>query len=347
MSIWFFHLFSRLSKTFLFFLLSIICVFILIDFSVHGAKFLSKSYQFLSYINYYLSEISSMWNLLSTFSFLLAALKVLNDLSTHKELIAIQMAGISKKKILLPFFIFASIIASSFIINKEFKINPTQTQLIATKKTRKLKHKNKLKKVSLSDKASLIYQDYNPVTHELFDVFFIQNDSTIYYIKYVCLEGDQTIGKEVEIFKKEKKGPFLLEKKEPTLDISYLNLSEQKILDKQELIETKKLSQLFHLIFTNPLQANSALCHLLYNLSATLLPFLTLIGISPYLMMYSRHKPVFLIGAISLFGFICLKVITDGMLILGENHVVPCWIAIFLPYGILAAFTVPTYVKMK
>src|SRR5258707_10816562 len=99
MKIWQRSSFGRLIRTFLFFLSCILILYVAVDFSLYGVRLLSKV-QMFKFIPLFFS-----------LSFLLASLRVLLDLKSHGEFTALQIAGLSLKKLLSPLFFLAALLA--------------------------------------------------------------------------------------------------------------------------------------------------------------------------------------------------------------------------------------------
>ena len=145
MKIWQKHIFGKLIKTFFFFLICLITVYVIIDLSAHGVRFLSKS-SFAEITLFYLNTFASLLDLFLTLTFLLAAMRVLIDLTSHREIVALQMAGISKKGLIAPFFFFAGFLSLVCYLNTQW-FAPDAQELTNLFKT---SHKSKKKQ----DRAS-------------------------------------------------------------------------------------------------------------------------------------------------------------------------------------------------
>src|SRR5690242_16318839 len=99
MKLWQRYLFEHLIRSFFFFLICILVLYIAIDFSMHGAKFLSKETTSCLDIGVnYLRHFAKFISLFFSLSFLFSMLKVLLDLNAHREIVALQTAGLSSKK---------------------------------------------------------------------------------------------------------------------------------------------------------------------------------------------------------------------------------------------------------
>jgi lipopolysaccharide export LptBFGC system permease protein LptF len=128
---------------------------------------------------------------------------------------------------------------------------------------------------------------------------------------------------------------------------SELPLDDEIVLHRFVPYESRSISTLFLQALSFPSEGRIIFSHLYYKLLVPLMPFLVLFAVAPFTMRYSRSRPVFLITAYSIFGFIALKVTLDGMLILGENQVLPSYVAIWGPILFALAFSLPTFVRMR
>lgn len=304
---------------FSFLLFSFFFLYTLVDFSVHGIRFLSaESSTFHRVLLYYWDTFSIHLDLFFTLAFLFTTLKVLYDCNHHQEFTALQMAGISKKKLFSPFVIFASLLSGLSYVNAEyFAPAALQTSESFRKEHRPKKIKTALlHSAVLADGSELVYQSFNQ--NELSDVFWIRNLDDIWHMKTVQL-GSVPLGLNVDHFKRNEK----LEKVE-----SY-PFKEFPELDLESKVES-----------TNP-------SLFLYKLVTPLMPFLLLFAVGPLCMKFSRKKHLFLTAAGAIFGLITAKVILDGMLILGENQVLSPSMAILGPFTAMFSFSLFSFVRMR
>ena len=327
------YLLNKLAKTFIFFLTCIFLIFTIIDLSIHGVKIFSHGFiGFFDIGIYYLYNFATHLEFFLPFTFLLSILKVVLDLNIHNELVALQMAGLSRKKILKPFFLFAGILTFASYANQEF-LSP-KSQEFATnfrstyrKKEKKTKTQH-LFTVPLEDKTELIYQEKNG--EELFDVFWIKSSKDLWYIQHLTL-SPKVKGHYVDRFARTISGK--LEKIESFESRCFPELVIDPNLHLQAFIpfESRSLSLLFSQAFKETTEKKAAKCHLYQKLSSPMLCFLVLILVTPFLLQFSRLKPLFLITASSLFIFACFMIITEGMFILAENQVLSSFVSIWGP----------------
>lgn len=336
MLIWKRHLFFTLTKTFLFFFFCLVFLYFTIDLSVHGVRFFSKS-TFSEVALYYITTTAGLYDLFLSFSFLLAALRVLFDLNQHRELIALQMAGLSKRQLLSPFFLFAILLTITSYINSQYFAPSAQETTLAFKGAHKpAKEKKKhVFSIPLEDNSTLVYQSFDGET--LSDVFWIPTHEEIWHMKDLSL--NTLVGHEVHHLIRNPLGQ--IEKKETCASKTFIfPLEPSQVMLKRTPFENRSLSTLF-----SEKRNSSALSHLHYKLFTPLTPLLLLFLIAPVSMRFSRNRPFFLIAAATIFGFIAFKVILDGMLILGENQVVPPLFAIWGLPSLLLLFSFPSFAK--
>lgn len=348
MKLWQKYLFKRLIKTFSFFLLCLLAIYVIVDLSAHGVRFLSKSS--LKEISlFYLHSFASLLDLFFTLTFLLAIMRVLIKLNTGREIVALQMAGISKKKLLAPFFIFAALLSAICYLNIQW-LSPNAQELASTFKSSHKPKKNKAEKtplftVSLEDESELVYQRFEKEKKQLFDVFWVRSEEDIWHMK--TLKTDTLEGQYVNHLTRNNVKQFEKQESFETKRFNELPWNEEVVLHRFVPYESRPLSTLFFQALSYPADARIIFSHLYYKLIVPLMPFLVLLAVAPLTLRYSRTQPIFLMTAYSIFGLIALKVILDGMLILGENQVLPSYIAIFSPILIVLTFSLPNFARMR
>lgn len=346
MKIWQKYLLSKLFKTFLFLLLCLFGVYVIVDLSAHGIRFFSKT-TISAVIFYYLNTFSTLLDLFFSLTFLLATLRVLFDLNGNREIVALQVAGISQKKLLFPFFFFAIVLGTISYINCQWLIpySAEQSSHFKTAYKSKKKQKNaKLYTIALEDQSELVYKSFHPDKKQLSDVFWIRTPTDIWHMKTFLinsLEGEY-------VSHLERNSSFQFEKTEsfPKRNFIELLLGSDLVLDRFIPYETRPLSSLLAQALARPADARIVFSHLYYKLLSPLIPLIVLIGIGPFAIRYSRIKPTFLIASLSIFCLLGLKTILDGMLILGENQVLPSYIAIFSPIAFALSLTLPNFVRI-
>jgi lipopolysaccharide export LptBFGC system permease protein LptF len=348
MKLWQKHLFSQLIKTYFFLLFCIFAIYVIVDLSINGIDFLSTS-TLSSLSLYYLHTFSGLLELFLSLTFLLATMRVLFDLNSHREIVALQMAGLSKKRLLSPFFIFASFLSSLCYLNSQFLAPEAQDNTFAFKKEHKEKKKKKAEKthvssLSLSDNSEVVYLDFNEETKELFDLFWIKTPSDIWHMK--TLRIDTLEGRFVNHLTRNDAKQFEKAESYESHFFPDLPWDNEVIVHKFIPFENRPLSTLLIQFLSDSAEKASVASHLYYKLLLPLMPFLVLFAVSPISMRYSRNLPLFLIASCAIFGFIGIKVVLDGMLILAENQVLPPSLALLAPCALLLALSLPNFAQM-
>ncbi len=348
MSLWQRYLLSQLVKAFFFLFFCLFTIYVIVDLSVHGIRFLSQS-TFIDVALFYLHTLSALLELFLTLTFLLSTMRVLFDLNTHREIVALQMAGLSKKRLLMPFFFFASLLSATCYLNSQFFAPESQDITEAFRDSHKPK-KKKVKNthvysISLEDDSELVYQKFNNEKKELNDVYWIRNPNDIWHMKF--LQIDPLKGRFVNHLTRNKEKQIERSESFVTRDFSEIPWDDDAILHRFVPFANRPVSTLLLQACFDTTERSSVFSHLFYKILTPLMPLLVLFAIGPISIRFSRNHPLFLITACSLFGFVALKVILDGMLILAENQVLPSLIAIFGPVGLLLAFSLPSYARMR
>jgi lipopolysaccharide export system permease protein len=325
-------------------------LYVAVDLSIHGARFLSSEQTTFADVSlYYLHTFATLLEIFSTLAFLLASLRVLFHLNNHRELVALQMAGLSKKRLLFPFFLFASLLSLVGYANSQWfapeASDISHTFMSAHKAKKKKRETSRVYSLSLEDDSNLVYQRFDPEKKELFDVFWIRTPHDIWHMKYLTV--DPLRGRFVNHLTRNSQKQIEKSESFPARDFPEIPWDEEAILHKFVPPENRPLSTLFSQAVIASAERHGILAHLYYKLLAPLTPFLILLAISPLSLRFSRNHPLFLIAAVSLFSFISLKVILDGMLILGETQTLPASLAIFGPIAFLLAFLLPPFARMR
>lgn len=333
--IWKRYLFKQIFQVFCFVLLCLFAVYVVIDLSVHGVRFARSDN--LEVLLYYLRMFSMHLDLFMPLSFLLASLKVLFDLNARHEFIALQMAGLSLKRLLLPFFIFGATLSLIGYANHEW----FAPQSIALAQTFKASHSKKKRVVRehvhtipLSDHSELVYHSFDAEKNELSDVYWVRSDREFWHMKTLNLDEkmgyfvDQlkaVDGKVVKTESFDKKAFADLTVKTPKAFVPFESRSLSTLFEESKNISTDRINILLHL-------------H--HKLAVPLLSLLALFAAAPFALFYARSRPTFLIVSLSLFAFVTVMTLFDSLLILGENKVIPPIVAMWIiPITTLALFS--------
>jgi lipopolysaccharide export system permease protein len=341
MKIWQRYLLSKLVTLFVFILLSILAIYLLIDLSTNGVKFTKGSS--LGVCIYYVQSFSSLMNLFIPLAFMLASLKVLFDLTSHFEILSLEMAGLSKKKILTPFFIFALLLSSISYVNQQWIGPKSIASVEAFKMVHTSKKKNESKKEvlfqTLPDDSDLVYHQFDSEKKELHDVFWIRSPTDIWHMKSLILSTTPPTAFHVDHLENEngrltKKESFAC-KEFPTLTISPNRTTLASV-------GSRSLSTLYN----QRASGAEIQTHLHNKLAVPLLPIFILMAIAPFALSHSRDRPTFLIVTLCITAFIAIITVYDGLFILGENQIIYPWIAMWIIPSVIVLGSTRKFIKL-
>jgi lipopolysaccharide export LptBFGC system permease protein LptF len=343
MRIWNRYLLALLSKTFFFILVVIFLMYTLLDLSMNGIRYLSQGNS-VEIAKYYLYSFSNYHFFFFPLTLLFSSLKVFLDLNRHHELVALQMAGLSQKKLLTPFFAFATFLVIASYAHQEW-MAPISQMNASSFRYSHAKHKKKnlphIYNIALQDHSEIIYQNFEK--DQLFDVFWIRNNKDLWHMKYLKLHP--SVGLFADHFQRNGNGE--IEKTESFTEISLPQIAIDPTMKLENFLplEQRSLSTLFLQAIRNHSERKNILCYLQNVLASPLLSYLILLAISPFMFRFSRSKNALIITATSLFGFIAFRTVMDGMYILAENQVIPSSIAIWTPIAFFFCLFLPRFVR--
>ncbi|MBS0627023.1 MAG: LptF/LptG family permease, partial [Verrucomicrobia bacterium] len=270
-------------------------------------------------------------------------------------LVALQASGLPLKKIFKPFFLLAVFCSFIGYCNEEVFIPKFSTHFTDPKHSRTKNPLKKLKRkqftmLSLADSSKLIYQNFDAEKDVFFDVYWIASFQDIWKMKYLNSNPEQPIGYYVDHIVRNKEG--FLEKIESFEEklIPSLKWNVELLNKKQSSVKHQKISQLTRLILANrggSLHFRGEIeTHLFHKLAMPLLSFLVLIGVIPFCVRYTRTPPLFMIYGPAIFSFVVFFTLTNAMTIIGENHVLPPYIAVFSPFILSLGLTCKKFYKL-
>lgn len=328
MKIWQRYLLGKLTLPFLVILFCFFATYVFIDLSLHGVRFFAqKGASFFDLLCYYLRSFSLHLDLFSPLAFLLASCKALFDLSSHLELVALQAGGLSKKKLLAPFFFFAACLSSFSYMSHEWVVPD------ATAEAERFKNKNykpkEIHSLALQDGSQVVYQSFDQ--KEFYDFFWIRSPKDIWSCKTV---SGQT-GREVNHFVRNAEGLLVKSESFEVCELEGLHLPQEIGADEHE---QRPLSAL--------LQGAGAKTQLHRKLALPLLPLLIAFAVLPFAMTFSRSEKRALVVGASLFGFIATMALFESLTILGENQVLAPKIAMWTPIAMILGLSCRKFWKM-
>jgi len=341
------YIFKKLSFTLLFILCAIFIVYILMDLSIHSSRFISsKNANILDIIYYYIHFFMRRIDLLSALALLLSTIYVIASLNIHHELVAFQMAGISKTQLLKPFFIYAAGFSLITLITYQC-ILPRSIDYIATFKEQKLLKKASdtpnVYNVVLQDGSKFVYGMYNKTQSSFDDVFWIFSSDDIWHIDHLDKANNHPIGHNVTHFCRAEDGSLIKREFFNQYLFNQIESKQIQIKKTQLKIEQFTLLELMKNYFASNRHSTKRLAEirtqLNYRLILSLTPFLVVSGVSIPAFRFSRKLSIFFLTMVGLFIFMFYYALLDALALLGENRVSPpfitFWGMFFLSYFFL------------
>ncbi len=348
MTIWFRSLFMQFLLMITYIITVFFIIYTVVDLSINGMHFMHTGSK-LNIVMYYVSAFSMQMRLFLPVAFLFALLKILFDLVHHSELIALQMAGLSRKQILMPCVWVTGLLTLFLYANEEWVV-PHAGERVDGFSAKHLSHRHKKKQhhlltVPLEDETEIVFQSFNEGTGEFFDLFWIRAPEEIWHAQHVhCNEQGIFQGLYVDLLGRGEEGIF---KKKASYDqylFRELKLNLGTVQEQFVPFHYRSLSTLFEQTFSAHSDQASIAVHLHYKLAVPLLLFLILIGVAPYALQFRRVRYTFAITALSLFSLIALMTLFDGLLILGANQVFPAGVVIWAPFFLF--FGIAIYIPL-
>lgn len=328
--IWNRTLFLQGIKYFLSFFLLIFVFYIFIDFFIHSSRIGKAGY--IEIIFYYLSQIILSFEIFIPLAFLLAIIKVFSTLTVHKESLAYQIAGLSKIRLMSPFFfialllLFFSLFSLQVLVPRSARVSQAfESAYLLKSPTTKT-----IQSIELQNQSKLIYQRYNKEKKQLLDVFWILSFDDIWHIETLEIDNVKT-GFFVDHFIREKD---LLLKKAESFDRYIFQAMPFHLKDlEMNMIpyEYRPLSKLiFQDLFSSKEEQIKLQVQLHKKIALSFLPILILFCTAPFCLNFSRRFSPFFITGVSLFSFAFFFALSKALLLLCESQVlsplIGCWL---------------------
>ena len=345
-TIWERYLFSELLKIFTLFLSCFFFLYALIDYSLHMQDFIvDKHIQIKHIATYYLFQFIKRADLLLPLALLVATLKVLLAMNARGEKVALESCGLSRRKILRPFFMVGVLAVLFNLASAEFFL-PSSLNHLDSFREKHFKHsrrgnrKEPVHVLPLKDRSKIIYQIEDKEKKLYLDVFWIRSSDEIWRMKSLSTNPQSPIGYLVDRLERNTLGNFEKVESFETYRFDKFRWQPDPIGKGYVPLENRSLSELSRMVLqknkTTAYEYPQVLTHLLFK---TAIPFLSLLVIAagaPFCLRHSRNLPVFFIYAIALFGFIAFFAMMDAAVIMGENQVISPFAAILAPLAICA-----------
>ncbi|MGR3912406.1 MAG: LptF/LptG family permease [Candidatus Rhabdochlamydia sp.] len=344
MKLWKTYLFKELFKTFLFFLLCSFLLYSLIEYATRINSFLKNSpFGTKDIALYYINQFLKRAEFVVPLSLLLSVIHVLTSLNSRNEWTVLQLAGLSSRALLKPFFILALLCSSFLWINFEYFLPSALKQIDAiqlyTPRTSSLTAEHKsLHTVPLPGGSKLIYQSYLPQKQQFFDVLWIKGSDEMWKIKYLNEDPLNPVAYYADHLVRNREG--VLEKKESYPLIILHGLKWHPAMMHNDLLDLdyQSVSKLYHLIQDVTVTSYEKIkikTLFSFKLMIPLLSPLAVALVAPYCLIFSRHRSLFSLYSLALFTLFAFYMLLDALAIMSDHALLPPFIALFLPFMLL------------
>ena len=270
-------------------------------------------------------------DLLAPLTFLISIITTISSMHKANELIAFEVSGISKSKIVTPFFLLSLAACLTLYCCHQFIIPKTSSWLIDEQKHFvKVKNPENFEVRILCDGSRIIY---TPQQNSLTDLYWIQSHKEIWHFEKVSFEEEFPIGIHVDKMQKNALGQF-------TKTASYHKYSlPAAFLKAKPKIEKRGSLSIFTLFFlltkhvfsltSDKGYIYSLLC---YKMITPWFSTMIVTALLPILLPYRKRiktTNLYLIGTLCFFLF---HTLIKASIILAEHYVVsPLLTIILLP----------------
>ena len=344
------YFFKEICKNTLFFLLIFFSLYSLIDYSSHAASFHKQNVHFHLFetLLYYGSEFLRQLNVLLPFAILVASIRVLTNLNTHNELIALLSSGISLRTLMRPFVFFGLVCTLFTYLNSEFFESVATEHInridsLRSSKRHKQMEELAVQNLAFADGTSLIYHHFDSSQQRFFDVYWVQDINNIYRMKYLypSLEADvASVGHFVDQLKRNEQDQLVVIAQLPIFSFSEMKFNQDSLFEVVMAPDELPISILWQKLPPS-LEAGSEkesqiVAAFVHKLLMPWLCLLAVIGPAPFCVRFTRNLPVFFIYAGGFFGLIVFDLIMKTAFTLAERQVFAAWIAVTVPFLLMS-----------
>ena len=343
---WQLYFYKEIGKVFFFFLFGFFFLYSLIEYSTHMDDFFkTPTLNAGSIALYYLNQFLKRLDFLVPMALLLSTIKVLTTLNSRNEWTVFQVAGLSTRKLLQPFFIVAT--ACSFFLWANFELFlPTALQNIDEFRIANFhgshlaKRRELIHLIPLKDNSKLLYQSYLADKHQLFDVLWIKSPNEIWRMKYLSADPSHPQAQFVDHLVRSSAG--VLEKKESYETLAMNELKWHPRMARKGLVpfDQKKISELIRLVHnphSSPYEIPRIKTALSFKGAVPLLAPIIVLALAPVCLTFSRFRSLFFIYAIALFALFALYMLLDSLTILSDHGIISPLLSVFFPIAFLAS----------
>lgn len=360
--IWERYFIIQFLKVFFLFLFCFYGLYILIDYASHTSTLPQNTLQlkFKELFRYYTYVFASRAEILLPIALLIAFIKTVSDLNSHRELVALMASGFKLTTLMRPFILVALLFTVLLFLNEQYLL-PT-----ALKKLRRIedatKHqRNKpgqpiaVKQVVLEDGSLLLFQKYDSAKEQFFDAFWIESIDSLYRIRNLApaqgVSQPIPIGYFVDHLVRNEQGELLQQEAYQTFEFKNMRFN-QKVLQSAiidpEVLSLTELVARYRDVTDQLYDKESKLLTAFYW--KLCLPWLCLLAVfipAPLCVRYSRQFPLFFVYVVCLFGLLAFYMFIDAIQLVAKRQVISPIYALGVPFLTLFFISGIRFARMR
>ena len=322
-----------------------ICFFLLfvaLDYSIHIQGFLRSSHlPIFEVVEYYALRFVKHSYVLIPLSLTVSTIKVLRKMNARRELVALQVGGLSLQKILKPFLyvgIFCTLLngaTAEYALPFALKsVSMFQDKYI---KRSPISEKQRSSKVfELKDGSKLAFLSFDPKNKTFHDVFWIRSIDDIWRIKRLKQEkGEVPLAFFADHIQRLGTGSLYKTASHNQLELPELILEIYRPKRSKLPIEYFSLSALFKektsTLFQEKTRHAALSACISLRIARCFIPLLAIVCIAPFCLAFSRISSSFILYLTGVFGVIAYFAFIQAGSILTENRVCSAFASVYFP----------------
>lgn len=349
---------KRWLEVFLLFLGCFFGLYVIIDYATHMGALLRHSQEmgWKEVITYYATVFAARSEILIPLALLVALVQTTTSLNVCNELTALMAGGISAQRLMRPFILVGFFFVLLMYAGEQF-IQPG-AHLRIKQVEHQTKHKRgrsnaplSVKHVVLEDGSLFLYQDFDLSKQQFFDAYWIPSVDSIYRMKYLSPGDGTPTGYLVDHLTRQKGAGLLQRASYKEIALPEMRFSKKTLQSSILDPETLPLTELASKFEAIPNEANDKESEIAATFTWKLtIPWLCLLAVLapiPSCIRFSRHFPVFLPMACSLFGLIAFYLFLDAMQVVAKKQLLSPLIAICAPFCLAFGIAIRRFVKLS
>ncbi|MFI5344586.1 MAG: LptF/LptG family permease [Chlamydiales bacterium] len=356
--IWERYFLHEFAKIFFLFLFCFYGLYVLIDYASHTSSLPHHQVQIHGQhlLRYYFYVFASRIEILVPIALLIAFIKTVTSLNSHRELVAFLAGGIKLQTLMRPFMIIALFCMGLIYLNEQFLLPDALRKLRRIEdatKQQKSKYPTHLvaRHLILEDGSLLLFQSYDTANELFFDAYWVESIDSIFRIKYLSPHTQAPMGQYVDHLVRQPNGE-LIQQASYTYH-AFPEMQFNKEILQSTVIEPDVLAiyelgrQVAQLPEEKSEKESKLLTAFYWKLTIPWLCLLAVLIPAPYCVRFSRQSHVFFIYVASLFGLIAFYLYLDAVQVVANRQVLPPFWAICFPYLLALGWAGRQYVKLR